>query len=246
MAGDEEGSAGKPPDTCGQTPGASAAPTVLTSSAGSPSSFCLPAHWFPRLQSSCMPASPASPSSYHGDESRQRLSAVISCTLPTGFFLRFPSGHYLCLVFSLFKLSLSLSLSRCVPPSFLLTVPLSTAHSPLLSTSSRLVVSSSWPSSALPRSPPCSSSCGVSPPDDKFAALRKPQPLDHIADIRDEAKIDTECSWFRFLPVSPLWQEQPAPSPPPHPQHLSINNLLLAPPSPFLSLHCTNTTKCDV
>lgn len=158
MAGAAEGSAGKLPDTCGQTPGLVCCSHRPNELGWLP--FCLPAHWFPRLQSSCMPASPASPSSYHGDESRQRLSAVISCTLPTGFFLRFPSGHYLCLVFSLFKLSLTLSL----PPCFLLTVPLSTARSPLLSTSSRLVISSSWPSSALPRSPPCSSSCGVSPP----------------------------------------------------------------------------------
>lgn len=147
-----------------------------------------------------MPASPASPSSYHGDESRQRLSAVISCTLPTGFFLRFPSGHYLCLVFSLFKLSLTLSL----PPCFLLTVPLSTARSPLLF-SPRLPAWSSPPLDPplpflvlLPAAPAVASH----PPEDKFAALTKPQPLDHIADIRDEAKIDTEYSWLRFLTVS--------------------------------------------
>lgn len=40
--------------------------------------------------SSCVQASPAGPSCYHGDESRHRLSAVISCMRPTGIFLDSP------------------------------------------------------------------------------------------------------------------------------------------------------------
>ena len=40
--------------------------------------------------SSCVLASHAGPSCYHGDESRHRLSAVISRMLPTGVFLHSP------------------------------------------------------------------------------------------------------------------------------------------------------------
>ena len=40
--------------------------------------------------SSCVPASLAGLCCYHGDESRHRLSAVISCMLPTGIFLDSP------------------------------------------------------------------------------------------------------------------------------------------------------------
>lgn len=111
---------------------------------GFPFLLCLSVHWFPRLESSCVLASPASPSSYHGDESRQRLSAVISCTLPTGFFLDSPLVIICVLSFHCLN-TLSLSVSHC---------PFKPRT--LYSTSSPSVVSSSWPSSALSYSPPCS------------------------------------------------------------------------------------------
>lgn len=89
--------------------------------------------------SSCMLASPAGPSCYHGDESRHRLSALISCMLPTGIFLDSPLV-IVCV--------LSFQRKSTLPPSFCLS-------SPWLIPLCCLLCFSSWPYSASFPFSPC-------------------------------------------------------------------------------------------
>lgn len=80
------------------------------------------------------PASPASPSRYHGDESRHRLSAVISCMLSAGIFLDPPPAPVVVCVlsahheahrrpFPLFSFSYLLLTLLCPPPPGRLVSP---------------------------------------------------------------------------------------------------------------------------
>ncbi len=91
--------------------------------------------------SSCVLASPAGPSCYHGDESRHRLSAVISCMLPTGIFLDSPLVIICVLSFHRKSHTHSISLS------------LWALHSPLSDLCLSVVSSSSSLDPPLPVSP---------------------------------------------------------------------------------------------
>lgn len=148
--------------------------------------------------SSCVLAGPAGPSCYHGDESRHRLSAVISCMLPTGIFLDSPLVIICVLSFhhkgtlspSLcpFKLCTLLSSPRLIPLCCLLLCPSLTPTPP-------------------PRPVPPSPAV-VSSPRWQICSSRKPQPLDLITDAQDGATINTSHWWSSSpLPYSSLLQQ---------------------------------------
>lgn len=122
--------------------------------------------------SSCMLASTAGPSRYHGDGSRHRLSAVISCMLPAGIFLDSSLVIICFLSFIMKPLSPSLSLS---------SVAWSFSHIPPL-----WLLLSFWPSST-----PVPSYHIVSSPRWQNCISRNPQPLDLITDAQDGVAINT-------------------------------------------------------
>lgn len=142
--------------------------------------FLVPARYVCSLisssESSYVLASSAGPSCYHGDESRHRLSAVISCMLPAGIFLDSPLV-IICVPAFHHKatLSTSLSLSSALSCSWLLCVsPLDPplllcllAFYPAVTSSSR------W----------------------QIFSTRQPQSLDLITDPLDGAAINMSHWW---------------------------------------------------